>query len=188
MPAPLPKSRAAPLALGLLALITAAVVSGCGSGLSEGPFGQKPENPTLVGQPVLIGGADTIGFDAVFNVGAAPAVIDRVVVRSPRHIKFLGAYVTVGNLIGDWTTFPPKITPRRGEFKTWVKRQKPGGAVIPSHNWGGIALGLAVTGGAKKGSIEGINVFYHVGPGHYVWHGHIRIVLTSVAHIPGNPN
>ena len=73
--------------------------------LPEGPLGDTPENPTVVSQPVLHGGPDTIGFDAVTNSGSAPAVIDRVVIRSPRHIKLIGAYVTVGGIVGDWTTF-----------------------------------------------------------------------------------
>ena len=180
-----PACNHAPTAPGLLAVIAAVVVSGCGPGLPEGPLSDKPENPTLVSQPMLRGGADTIGFDAVFNVGSAPAVIDRVVVRSPRHIKFIGAYVTVGGLIGNWAAFPPEIMPKDGEFKIWVKRQKPAGAIIPPHSWAGIALGLAAT--STKGSIDGINVFYHVGPARYEWHSHIRIVLTSVTHIPGIP-
>jgi hypothetical protein len=172
------------LALAQLALITAAVIAGCGSGLPERPLGDTPENPTVVSQPVLHGGADTIGFDAVTVSGSAPAVIDRVVIRSPRHIKLIGAYVTVGGIVGDWTTFPPVIGSDQGDaFTWWSHRQEPAGAVIPPRKLAGIALGLAVTG--AKGSIAGINVFYHVGPAHYEWHGHIRIVLTSVTHIPG---
>jgi hypothetical protein len=72
-----------------------------------------------------------------------------------------------------------------GEFKTWVKRQEPAGAAIPPHKWAGIALGLAVT--SAKGSVEGIDVIYHVGSANYEWHSHTRIVLTRVTHIPGNP-
>jgi hypothetical protein len=191
VPAPLSPSRAAVLARGLLALITLAVVSSCGSGqLPEGPLGKNPENHDTVGQPVRRGGADTIGFDAVFNGGSAPAVIDRLVIRSPRHIKLIGAYVTIGGPVGNWATFPPSF-PRsasgrrenRYSISRWAHRHKPAGAVIPPHQWAGIALGLAATG--AHGSIAGIDLFYHVGDAHYEWHGHIRIVLTSVARIPG---
>ena len=179
VPARLSKSRAAALALGLLALIAAAVVSGCGSDLPEGPLGDKPENPTTVGQPVRQGGADTIGFDAVFNSGSAPAVIDRLVIRSPRHIKLIGASVTIGGIIGDWETYPPMIPSSQADaFRWWANRHEPAGAVIPPHKWAGIALGLATT--SAKGSIAGINLFYHVGSAHYEWLGNIRIVLTSV--------
>jgi hypothetical protein len=160
-------------------VITAAVVVGCGSGLPEGPLGDRPENPTLVGQPVIRGGADTIGFDAVFNTGSAPVFIDRVVIRSPHHIKLIGAYVTMGGIIGDWVTFPPVIGSNQGDaFAAWTNRHEPAGAVIPPGKWAGIALGLKVT--SAKGSMAGINLFYHVGRAHYEWHGHIRIALTSV--------
>ncbi len=179
MPAPLSKSRAAALALGLLALITAAVVSGCGSDLPAGPLGVKPENTIKISQPVRQGGADTIGFDAVFNSGSAPAVIDRLVIRSPRHMKFIGAQVTVGGPVGDWVTYPPMIRSSDGDaFRWWANRHELAGAVIPPHQWAGIALGLATT--RAHGSIAGINLYYHVGSAHYEWHGHIRIVLTSV--------
>jgi hypothetical protein len=179
VPAPLPKPRAAVLALGLLALITATVVSGCGSDLAAGPLGVKPENHTKIGQPVRQGGADTIGFDAVFNSGSAPAVIDRLVIRSPHHIKLIGAQVTIGGPVGDWASYPPVIPSSAGDaFRWWANRHEPAGAVIPPHKWAGIALGFAVTG--AKGGIEGINLLYHVGSAHYEWHGHIRIVLTSV--------
>src|SRR5262245_16819435 len=182
--APLSKSRAAVLALALLALITPAVVSGCGSGLLEGPLGVHPENHIVISQPVLHGGADTIGFDAVTNSGSAPVVIDRLVIRSPRHIKLTGAYVTIGGIVGDWATFPPVIASNQGDaFRAWTNRHEPAGAVIPPHTLAGIALGLAVT--SAKGSIAGINLMYHVGQTHYEWHGHIRIVLTAVARIPG---
>ncbi len=166
-------------ALGLLALIAAAVVSGCGSGLPEGPLGVKPENTIKISQPVRQGGADTIGFDAVFNSGSAPAVIDRLVIRSPRHMKFIGAQVTIGGPVGNWGTYPPMIRSSDGDaFRWWANRHEPAGAVIPPHQWAGIALGLAAT--SARGSIAGINLYYHVGSAHCEWHGHIRIVLTSV--------
>jgi hypothetical protein len=65
-----------------------------------------------------------------------------------------------------------------------VEPARTAGAVIPPGKWAGIALGLAAT--SAKGSIAGIDLFYHVGQAHYEWHGHIRIVLTSVAGIPGS--
>ena len=178
------RSRAAALALGLFALTTTVLIAGCGSSLPEGPLGVKPENPTRIGQPVRHDGADTIGFDAVFNSGSAPAVIDRLVIRSPRHIKLIGAYVTSGGIVGNWPTFPPGIASNQGDaFRYWTNRHEPHGAVIPPQKWAGIALGLSATG--ANGSIAGINLFYHIGSAHYEWHGHIRIVLTSVARIPG---
>jgi hypothetical protein len=180
-------TRAAVLALlGLLALITGAVVSGCGTGpLPEGPLGKNPENHDVVGQPVLSGGADTIGFDALFNPGPAPAVIDRLVIVSPRHIKLTGAYVTLGGPVGNWATFPPSFpTSASGRHENrylisrWARRHIPAGAVIPPHQWAGIALGLHAT--AAHGSIAATDLYYHVGSAHYEWRGHIRIVLTSV--------
>ncbi|HEX9064532.1 MAG TPA: hypothetical protein VF843_05455 [Streptosporangiaceae bacterium] len=174
------KSRAVALALklGLLAVITAAA-GGCGSGLPEGPLGVKAENHTTLGQPVRRGGADTIGFDVVYNSGSAPAVIDRLVIRSPRDIKLVGAALTIGGIIGDWATYPPRIpSGQRYAFRAWADRHRPAGATIPPHQWAGIALGLETTG--AHGSIAGVNLFYHVGSAHYEWHGHVRIVLTSV--------
>jgi hypothetical protein len=185
VPAPLSLTRTAVLALGLLALITGAVVSGCGSGqLAEGPLGKVRENHVVVGQPVRRGGADTIGFEGVINSGSAPAVIDKLVMRSPRHIKLTGAYVTIGGVIGNWPTFPPLLPsahkhPRFASIiRAWAHRHKPAGAVIPPHRLAGIALGLKAT--SAHGSIAGIDLFYHVGRARYEWHGHGRIVLTSV--------
>jgi hypothetical protein len=172
------------LALGSLALALLAVLAGCGQDrLPEGPV--RPENHEVVGQPVPQGGADTIGWDALFNGGSAPAVIDRLVVVSPRHIKLIGAFVTMGGPVGNWPTFPPSF-PRsasgrrenRYEIGRWANRHKIAGAIIPPRRLAGIALGLEATG--AHGSIAGIDVFYHVGRAHYEWHGHVRIVLTSV--------
>jgi hypothetical protein len=131
------------------------------------------------------GGADTIGFDSPFNGGRAPAVIDRLVVVSPRHIKLIGAYVTIGGPVGNWPTFPPSF-PRsasgrrenRYSISRWANRHKTAGAIIPPHRWAGIALGLEVT--SAHGSLSGLDLFYHVGSAHYEWHGHVRIVLTLV--------
>lgn len=170
----------------MLALVLLAVLAGCGQGrLPEGPLGRFPENHDTVGQPLREGGADTIGFDALFNGGPAPAVIDRLVVVSPRHIKLIGAYVTIGGIVGNWPTFPPSF-PRsasgrrenRYAISRWANRHKPAGAMIPPHRQAGIALGLEATN--AHGSIAGIDLLYHVGCAHYEWHGHLRIVLTSV--------
>jgi len=169
----------------LLAPVLLAVLVGCGHGrLSEGPLG-GPENYTVVGQPVREGGADTISDEEVFNSGRAPAVIDRLVVVSPRHIKLIGAYVTIGGIVGNWVTFPPSF-PRsargrrenRGLIRAWANRHKLAGATIPPHQSAGIALGLEAT--AAHGSIARIDLYYHVGRTQYEWTGRMRIVLTSV--------
>ena len=182
----LPVTRAAVPALVLMVLVLVAVLAGCGLGrLPEGPLGNRPENHQVVGEPVRKGGAATIGWDVFFNGGPAPAVIDRLVVVSPRHIKLIGAYVTIGGPVGNWVTFPPSF-PRsasgrrenRYAISRWAHRHKIAGAIVPPHQWAGIALGLEAT--SAHGSIAGIDVFYHVGSAHYEWHGHVRIVLTSV--------
>ena len=132
----------------------------------------------MVGQPVREGGADT-------NSGSTPAVIDRLVIRSARHIKLIGAYVTIGGVVGNWPTFPPSFPgsasgrrENRYAIRAWANRQKPAGAIIPPHQLAGVALGLAAT--SAHGSIAGIDLFYHVGSSHYEWQGHVRIVLTLV--------
>jgi hypothetical protein len=164
-----------------------AVLSGCqGPGqLPAGPLGSRPENHIVVGQPVVSGRADTIGFDAMFNGGAAPAVIDRLVLVAPRHIKLIGAYVTIGGITGNWPTFPPSFPQsasgrheNRYPIRAWAHRHQPAGAVIPPRRWAGIALGLDAT--AARGSIAGVDLFYHVGGARYEWRGHVRIVLTLV--------
>jgi hypothetical protein len=69
--------------LAVLTLLLAGL-TGCGQGqLPQGPLGSQPENHDTVGQPVLRGGADTIGFDGFYNGGTKPAVIDRLVIVSP---------------------------------------------------------------------------------------------------------
>src|SRR6266851_311542 len=76
--APLSASWRAVLSLGLLAAMAGAVLSGCTrpGQLAEGPLGKVPENHVVAGQPVRQGMADTIGLDATYNGGPAPAVID----------------------------------------------------------------------------------------------------------------
>jgi hypothetical protein len=158
----------------------------CGQGqLHQGPLGSQPENHDTVGQPVQRGGADTIGFDGFYNGGTKPAVIDRVVIVSPRHINLIGAYVTIGGPIGNWTTFPPSFpTSAKGRHDNryaiwrWARRHRAAGAVIPPHQQAGLALGLSAT--AAHGSLARTDVYYHVGNTHYEWRGSVRIVLTSV--------
>jgi hypothetical protein len=168
------------LAAALTALL---VLSACGHRLAEGPLGSRPENHTVAGEPVLLGGADTIGLDVVYNGGTAPAVISRLVLVSPRHIKLIGAYLTIGGPIGNWVTFPPVFPASDWNdvypIRWWADRHKPAGAVIPPHRWAGIALGLAVTG-AARGSFAATDLFYSVGAAQYKWQSHIRIVLTRV--------
>jgi hypothetical protein len=171
--------------LAVLALLLA-VLTGCGQGqLPQGPLGSQPENHDTVGQPVQRGGADTIGFDGFYNGGTKPAVIDRVVIVSPRHINLIGAYVTIGGPIGNWTTFPPSFpTSAKGRHDNryaiwrWARRHRAAGAVIPPHQQAGLALGLSAT--AAHGSLARTDVYYHVGNTHYEWRGSVRIVLTSV--------
>jgi hypothetical protein len=191
VPASLSASRKAVPSLGLLALITGVIVSGCQQSdqLPEGPLGKFPENYGAVGQPVQRGMADTIGVDTLFNGGSAPAVIDRLVIVSPRHIKLTGAYVTIGGPVGNWPTFPPSFPQsasgrreNRYLIGAWANRHKPAGAIIPPHRWAGIALGLQAT--SAHGSIAWTDLFYHVGSAHYEWQGHVRIVLTLIPRMP----
>jgi hypothetical protein len=117
------RTRAAVLAQVLLALVLLAVLAGCGLGrLPVGPLGKQQENYTVVGQPVREGGADTISDEVVFNDLLFPAVIDRLVVVSPRHIKLIGAYMTIGGIIGNWVTFPrPSPPPLRAGATTGTR-------------------------------------------------------------------
>src|SRR5215467_2297421 len=136
--------------LAVLALLLA-VLTGCGQAqLPQGPLGSWPENHDTVGQPVLRGGADTIGFDGFYNGGTKPAVIDRLVIVSPRHVRLIGAYITLGGIVGNWLTFPPVFpTSPKGRHEDryfisrWARRHFPAGAVIPPHQQARIALGLS---------------------------------------------
>jgi hypothetical protein len=170
------------LALILSLLLPAILLAGCGGQgrLPAGPL-QPERNHVVIGQPVRRGGADTIGFDAIWNPGPRPAVIDRVVIVSPRHIRLLGAYITPGTDLGTWLQFPPAI-PAHGDAKSaaWAASRKAVGAVIAPRQLVGLALGLVVTDSAARGSLARTDVYYHVGNTHYEWRGSQRIVLTSV--------
>jgi hypothetical protein len=175
------------LLLVTLVVIAGAVLSGCqGPGqLPEGPLGKVPENHAVVGEPVVSGIADTIGFEVIFNGGSAPAVVDRLVLVSPRHVKLAGAYITIGGPVGNWPTFPPEFPQsasgrheNRYPVRAWAHRHQPAGAIIPPRRWAGIALGLEAT--SAHGSIARIDPLYHVGGTQYEWHGHMRIALTLV--------
>jgi hypothetical protein len=128
--------------------VLATALSGFGQpGLPEGPLGARPENHVVVSQPVRQGGADTIGFDVMFNDGSGPAVVDGLVLASPRHIKLIGAYLTIGGPVGNWPTFPPSFpSGRRARYDNryvigaWANRHKPAGTIIPPHTWAGVAL------------------------------------------------
>jgi hypothetical protein len=167
--------------LAVLAVVLLAVLAGCGQGgLPAGPL-QPERNHLVIGQPVLSTGADTIGFDGLYNSGSQPAVIENIVIVSPRYIRFLGAYITPGTDLGSWPQFPPAI-PAAGDPKSaaWAASRKAAGAVIPSHKLGGLALGLAVTDSAAHGSLARTDVYYRVGRTQYEWRGNVKIVLTSV--------
>jgi hypothetical protein len=166
----------------MLALVLVALAA-CGQGrLPAGPL-QPEKNHIVIGQPVLRTGAITIAADALYNGGAKQAVIDRVVIVSPRHIKLLGAYVVIGTVIGNFEGFPPSFSISKGRYdryamRMWATRHLAVGAVIPPHKLGGLSLGLSVT--AAQGSLAHTDVYYHVGSTHYEWRGSVRIVLTSV--------
>lgn len=169
------------------AITAAALVSACAPGqLPAGPLGARPENHGGVGQPELRGVPDTIGVDVMFNGGPRPAVIDRLVLVSPRHIKLVGAYVypAARGTFGGWPGFPPRYlrgrpgSEYRGLVWAWAHRHIPAGAIIPPHQWAGVVLGLEAT--SARGSIASIDVFYHVGSARYEWQGHVRVVLTRV--------
>jgi hypothetical protein len=81
-------------------ILAAALLAGCTQSslaqLPVGPVGSRPENHDTVGTPARRGQAATVGQDGLFNGGAKPAVIDRRVIVSPRHIRLVGGYVTIG--------------------------------------------------------------------------------------------
>jgi hypothetical protein len=93
-----------------------------------------PENHVVAGEPVVWGISDTMSVDALFKGGPAPAVIDRLVLVSPRHIRLTGAYVTIGGPVGNWPTFRPSFPQsasgrhdNRFVIKRWAIRHKPAG-------------------------------------------------------------
>ncbi|MGO9162758.1 MAG: hypothetical protein ACLP7J_19045 [Streptosporangiaceae bacterium] len=120
-----------------------------------------------------------MGVDSLYNGGNAPAVIDRLILVDPRHIKLVGAYITIGgSLVGNWETFPP---PARALYRAepgvhWAGRHKPAGTIVPPHQWALVALGLEPT--AAAGRIASIDLYYHVSTAHYEWQGHVAIGLT----------
>ncbi len=171
------------LSLGLLAVIAGVALflvlrPGAGQ-LPEGPLGSRPESTGFQGDPARLGKPDTVGVDSLYNGGNAPAVIDRLILVDPRHIKLVGAYITIGgSLVGNWETFPP---PARALYREapgvhWAGRHKPAGTIVPAHQWALVALGLEPT--AAVGRIASIDLYYHVGTAHYEWQGHVAIGLT----------
>ena len=171
----------------MVAIAAAVLVSACAPGqLSVGPLGARPENQIVEGQPVQRGRADTITADVMYNGGRYPAVIDRLVLVSPRHIDLVGAYIcpAARGLVGNWAAFPPffgndrQRAQIRGIIWAWAHRQEAVGAVIPPHQWAGITLGLEAT--AAQGSIARIDLFYNIGGVHYEYRGRTRIILTRV--------
>ncbi|MGO9081279.1 MAG: hypothetical protein ACLQDY_19940 [Streptosporangiaceae bacterium] len=190
--APLSVLRKAALPLGLLAVVTAAVLlfllrPGTGQ-LTEGPLGSRPENPSAVGAPARLDQPDTVGVDSMYNAGPDPAVLDRLVLVSPRHIKLTGAYITLGDggaIIGTVATFPPSASNLRryAPDVNWAGRHKPAGTIVAPHQWAAVALGLEPT--AHIGRIASIDIYYHVGANRYEWLGHVAVVLTVVPKISG---
>ncbi|MGO9161219.1 MAG: hypothetical protein ACLP7J_10960 [Streptosporangiaceae bacterium] len=156
--------------------------------LPEGPLGSRPENTGFQGDPARLGKPDTVGVDSLYNGGNVPAVIDRLILVSPRHIKLVGAYITIGgSLVGNWETFPP---PTRALYRSepgvhWAGRHRPAGTIVPGHQWALVALGLEPT--AATGHIASIDIFYHVGTTRYEWHGHVAIGLTVEPKPTGSP-
>src|SRR5262249_38922888 len=147
--------------LAVLAVLLA-VLTGCGQGqLPQGPLGSQPENHDTVGQPVLRGGAGTIGIRGVYNRGAQPAGRPQRLHPAPPSasspsppppISLTAANPPLAdpsdNAPPSPPSFPPPPRPRQkngSEIGGGPSPPPPAGAVIPPHQLAGLALGLSAT-------------------------------------------
>lgn len=168
-------SRPARLTGWLIVAALAAVLATACAALAQGPLGPT-ENVSTACVPARVGQARTDNMDGVKNTGRETAVIDRIALAPPRHIKITGAYVIPGeHWIGWAATFPPTASSIPANVD-WSGRHTAAGARVPPGKWAGFVVGLAPVSHATA-STAGLIVFYHVGRAQYEWRSRVRIVL-----------
>jgi hypothetical protein len=162
--------------LTVVAAVGCILLAGCtdSNAMNTGPLGNGgTPGEECVSMPV--GRILTYGFDAFTNKGTSPAVISKASLADPKGIRTLAAWivpVTGHDLYGLAWGFPPTRQVPAGV--QWAQRQHPTGAAISPSRQSNIVLVLELT--ARKGSADGIDVYYHVGSTDY----HLR-TATKVA-------
>jgi DnaJ domain len=130
------------------------------------PFQGGSECLVLAGHQVV-----TYGLEWVRNPGAATAVIDQMTLAKPQGLEVVAAWAvpTSGLLYGAQVGFPPGKMPLPGW--QWASRKPANGAKVPympgKHNRVNLVVVLALNSGVTNGQAAGIDIWYHVGRGHY---------------------
>jgi hypothetical protein len=150
--------------LGGLACGLALLLAACGSsGLSDnGPFGNFGQNSGSLCQWARPGGVLQDGFEQ-FNDTGGTAVIDKVMLVHPRHLRLLAAWAGEG------------ITPigklgRGYPHPTSAWKRIPGAIVHHTHGQIGINVVIVVKPSGKLGTAEAIDLYYRSGGVRYLLH------------------
>lgn len=163
-------------------IILAALMTSCSSGQTGvGPFGPTPSASDLQCDPATPGQVWTFADDEVRNHAQATATIDSVDLANPRGLKTLGAWavrVTGRILYGAMPGEPPKYDPRGFD---WPQRRAAAGALVPhtssDNDVTNLVLVVRLTG--KRGTADGLDVWYHVGSQHYQLRTAVHYLLTA---------
>ncbi len=156
-------SRRAVLVAAVAAL---GVMAGCANAVNTGPLGNGGGSGEVTA-PVCRGGVLSYGFQSFRNSGPATAVVEKVSLDSPRHLRMLAAYIvaiTGYDLFGVLRGFPSAIWARHPQQGVqWPKRQRAGGALLPpsprpAHDVYNLVLVVKPAG--NSGTARAIDIWY----------------------------
>jgi hypothetical protein len=162
-----------------LATVMAAALTGC----SAGPAPLKGEPP---GEGVCYGASPhetmTDGIEALTNHSSQTVFFDRVGLRDPRHLKFLGAYLSPGSRykVGAWTRWPPgPARPGDPVPRGWTRRHPVHGYRLRPGANAQVIVGFELTA-LPNGTSPGLLIWYHTARGSYVLRDDLAIVVGRI--------
>jgi len=184
----LPRSRCGALAGVVLA---AALLAGCGGGLSAGPLDGGDGNTGFCGPALDRHRVFTAGDMAVIQNPGPSAVLDRASLSRQRALRLLDAWVvpvtgypSAFGGVGNWDGIPTQR--ELGRAVQWRQRRPIDGARITrtyanggAHQFVAFDLVFVVKLVARTGGFDAVDVYYHNQNGHY--HLHITNSLGLAA-------
>ncbi|MDV7214870.1 hypothetical protein [Streptomyces prunicolor] len=175
-----------------LALLTAALVTGCSSADQQASGGGPLNGPDYADAgsgeeciPAKKGGSVAFGGDELHNYGSKAVTIDRVTLSKASGLRLVEAVIVSNStaLIGYGSGWPPDPEARSGPGIDWAHRRKAAGATLaPQPDNAKVAnnlvLHLQVTA-ASGVHMAGVLVDYHVGSSEYVWHNVLGLTVET---------
>lgn len=173
--------------------LLAALVTACGPADGQGTSADGPLNGpgyTDAGSgeeciPQKAGGSAWFGGDELHNYGNKAVVIDRITLRKANGLRLVEAVIVRNStaFIGYGYGWPPVPEARDQPGIDWPHRRKAVGATISpqptnTKTANNLVLHLQVTSTSDV-HMAGIQVRYHAGDSHYVWHDVMGLTVET---------